>query len=187
MSKINIDLWLLIICIAIPFLCLITTYFFIFNRKSISSKHASLFMDGQSPGDFEAEITFQVAYQQLDLLLANTINDLEKQRLLLQKYLTKKIKSTNILPQNSNKINDYTKQIDHGEIRQKLSSENDYRHIRNSMSSYKVISELFQSGMTSKQIAKKIQIPQAEIDLYIKLHLKEQNLKNPALIRQLSV
>jgi hypothetical protein len=158
----------------------------------MSSKPASLFMDGQSPGDFEDEITFQVAYQKLDLLLANTINDLEKQRLFLQKYLTKKIKSTNILPQNNNNINDYTKQIDHGEIRQKLSSENDYQiddsiHLRNSMSFYKIISELFQSGMTSKQIAKKIQIPQAEIDLYIKLHLKEQNLKNPALIRQLSV
>jgi len=193
MLKINIDLWLLIICIVIPFLCLITTYFFIINKKFISSKSASLFLNGQGPSDFEDEITFQVACQRLDLLLVNTIKDLEKQRLFLQGNLTKKIKSNNILSQKSNNRNDSTKQMVHRDIRQKLSSENDhqiddFRQIKNSMFSYEIISELFQSGMTSKQIAEKIKIPPAEIDLYIKLHLrKDQNSKNPASIRRLIV
>jgi predicted XRE-type DNA-binding protein len=192
MLKINIDLWILIVCIAIPFLCLITTYFFIFNKKSVPSESDSLFMVDQGQSDFKEEITFQIACQQLDLLLVNTIRDLQKQRLFLQGYLTQEIQSNGILSKKDNKTSESTKKIVHRETKQKLSIENDniindLEHIENSMSSYEIISELFQSGMTSKQIAEKIKIPQAEVDLYIKLHFKEnQNLKIPVSLHRLS-
>jgi hypothetical protein len=194
MLKINIDFWLLIICITIPFLCLITTCFFIFNKKSVPSKFDSLFMADQSQSDFKEEVRFQIACQQLDLLLVNTIDDLRKQRLFLQGYLTQKIQSNGILPKNDNKISGGTKKIIHRETRQKSSDENknnniinDFEQIGNLMSSYEMISVLFQSGMTSKKIAEKIKIPQAEIDLYIKLHFREdQNLKSPVFLHRLS-
>ena len=44
-----------------------------------------------------------------------------------------------------------------------------------------MISELFQSGMTARQIAEEINLPRAEIDLYLKLHFeKDQNFKKSA-------
>ena len=88
--------------------------------------------------------------------------------------------------QEGNALYDYTQQIYIKEAEQNSSDDSDFkissdRSEADPVSSYHMISELFQSGMTARQIADKINLPQAEIDLYLKLHFeKDQNLKKSA-------
>jgi hypothetical protein len=186
MVKVNIDLWILIICMAIPSLCLIITFFLIFKKRSKSINPGDISLGGQNSEGFEDQVAFQVACQQLNLLILNTINELEKHRLFLQGYMTKKTPAYRCSSQKSNDLYDYAQQIYHKETEQnpidggdfKISSD---RSESDPFSSYQIISDLFQSGMTAKQIAEKINFPQAEIDLYLKLHFeKDQNLKKSA-------
>ena len=186
MVKVNIDLWILIICMAIPSLCLITTFFFIFKKKSKSINPGNISLGGHNSEDFKDQVAFQVACQQLNLLILNTINELEKQRLFLQGYMTKKTPAYWCSSQKNSELYDYTQQIYSKETEQnptdgsdiKISSD---RSVADPISSYHIISDLFQSGMTAKQIAEKVNLPQAEIDLYLKLHFeKDQDLKKSA-------
>lgn len=183
MVKVNIDLWILIICMAISSLCLITTFFLILKKKSKSIHPGNISLGGHNSEDFKDQIAFQVACQQLNLLILNTINELEKQRLFLQGYMTKKTPAYQHSSQKSNDLYDYTQQIYRKETEQNPIDSSDFnissdRSATDPFSSYHIISDLFQSGMPPKQIAEKINLPQAEIDLYLKLHFeKDQNLK----------
>ena len=183
MVKVNIDLWILIICMAIPSLCLIATFFLIFKKNSKSINPDNISLGGRNSEDFKDQVAFQVACQQLNLLILNTINELEKQRLFLQGYMTKKTPSYRCYSQKANELYDYTQQIYSKETEHNPTDGNDFkissaRSTADPVTSYHIISDLFQSGMTAKQIAEKVNLPQAEIDLYLKLHFeKDQNLK----------
>ena len=127
MVKVNIDLWILIVCMTIPSLCLITTFFLIFKKKSKSINPGRISLDDQNLESFKDQIAFQVACQQLNLLILNTINELERQRLFLQGYMTKKTPLDLSASQENNKLYDCTQQIYIKETEQNSSDGSDFK------------------------------------------------------------
>lgn len=193
MIEVNLDLWILIICIVLPSLCLITTMYFIFKRGGKLPVEQNLYRNKGNKHEFEDEIAFQVACQELDALLLQTMKDIEKQRQFLQGYLEKKSKAnfkisrTAPVDQKEN-FGDLFKGVEknikivQGSGRQFVNSKNDDKLEGSSVdSNYNGIADMFKSGMASKQIAEKLGIPKSEADLYIKLHLEnDQVVETPA-------
>jgi hypothetical protein len=133
---------------------------------------------------FDNEISLQIILQHLDLLMVKTINEIEKQRHFIQEYMDKRTSINSYISEmpffNENGIIQHIQNKE--QVVKDIPENQDIERKDASMpslskSNYKAISDLFRSGMDTKQISRGLNIPQSEIDLYIKLHLSQNNTK----------
>lgn len=183
---VNIELWMLAICLIFPFLCLVTTVCLFFIKKSPnesgSQKKSS--RNKNNGIDFEDQVAFQIACQQLDILMVKMAGDIEKQRMFLKNYVERKVVAnhSSVFPEKQMK-----EDLDHV-FKEKNINESIENTVENLIvekslnaqgainkgASYKEINRLFHSGMTPEEIARATNIPQSEVYLYIKLHLDKE-------------
>lgn len=186
LPKISFDLWILVACLVIPFLCLMTTIILVIRKGSVSTKNHSFPSQTQGKhATFEDEIAFQVACQHLDMLLVNIMNDIEKQRRFLQGYIdgkgnTKPHSFNQKTSRNSDMINRLYSEDENALIEKPVYQNMNPARVENSKYKgsepvFNQIKKLVDNGLDSKQISDLINLPQSEIDLYIKLHFKRED------------
>lgn len=193
----NLNIWLLAVCLMIPSLWLIVKIFISLKKRNIKSNIFNFSATKNGGKNYEDAIAFEVACQKLNELLVNTIDNLEKQRQFFNEYISKNNAQhrnlSNSLSHSGSNVIEMSKEKKEVDSVEKTYEKKSLKKDDNLLScesdyNYRHIDDLYKSGMTSKQISIKTKIPQAEIDLYIKLNLtKNPAKKSPVSIFQLSV
>ncbi len=190
MLKFPVEFWIIIGSVIISCICLLITavmFLKIRVRKDVPANQFTTRSLNQQK--FENEIAFQVSCQQLDWLMMNMINEIEKRRHFLQEYMDKGKKLNS--KSHSSKLTEVATKAQtqkNRDISVEDAAPSNFQTDMNSLASehtHERISDLFQVGMNSNQIAKELKISQSEIDLYIKLHLTKNSTseKHSSLFR----
>jgi hypothetical protein len=182
MTKVNIDLWVLLVGVALPSACLLLISLSYCWRRLTRRRSKAVLKREADPSGFNQQVLLEMVLQQTDNAFNSIVDAVHRQRMELLTVLeTHKLPShlsTEPLPQTAPLVNKREVVTVPAEV--KGISATPGARIRTAETAaifdpYSQIPEQIQKGLSVAEVAAGLNLPESAVELYVKLRLSAPN------------
>jgi hypothetical protein len=177
MTKVNIDLWVLLVGVALPSACLLLISIAYCWRRLTRRRSKAEFSPDADTGGFNQQILLEMVLQQTDNALNSIVDAVHQQRKALLTVLeTHELQShlSTLSPATAPLVNERVSVSTEPEAAANTlapSAKIRTKETAAIFDPYSQIPELIQQGLSVEAVASRLNLPESAVELYVKLRL----------------